>query len=111
MRRVRAASSKRTTGLRALDVAKRLLELGFHAPTVYFPLIVHEALMIEPTETESPQTVAALAEALIRIADEAREAKADADDAKSAPRTTPVGRVDEARAARHLVATFDQRRD
>jgi glycine dehydrogenase subunit 2 len=100
---------EKATGLRALDVAKRLLELGFHAPTVYFPLIVHEALMIEPTETESPQTVAALAEALVFIADEATAAGA-ADQAKAAPRTTPVGRLDEARAARHLVATFDQRR-
>src|SRR5207248_8484306 len=62
------ASLKKARGLRALDVAKRLLEEGFHAPTVYFPLIVEEALMIEPTETESPQTVEALAEALIRIA-------------------------------------------
>ena len=59
---------KKAKGLRALDVGKRLLEEGFHAPTVYFPLIVDEALMIEPTETESPQTVAALAEALITIA-------------------------------------------
>ena len=74
----------------------------------YFPLIVEEALMIEPTETESPQTVAALAEAFIQIADEALEA-GNADDAKAAPRTTPVGRVDEARAARKLVVTFDQR--
>jgi glycine dehydrogenase subunit 2 len=65
--------------------------------------------MIEPTETESPQTVAALAEALVFIADEATAAGA-ADQAKAAPRTTPVGRLDEARAARHLVATFDQRR-
>ena len=61
-------SLKKAKGVRALDVGKRLLEEGFHAPTVYFPLIVDEALMIEPTETESPQTVAALAEALISIA-------------------------------------------
>jgi glycine dehydrogenase subunit 2 len=105
---VSADSLEKATGLRALDVGKRLLELGFHAPTVYFPLIVHEALMIEPTETESPQTVAALAEALVHIATEAKEA-GNAGDAKAAPRTTPVGRVDEARAARRLVATFDQR--
>ena len=62
---------KQAHGVRALDVAKRLLEEGFHAPTVYFPLIVDEALMIEPTETESPQTLEALAESLERIADEA----------------------------------------
>ncbi|MFZ0170163.1 MAG: aminomethyl-transferring glycine dehydrogenase subunit GcvPB [Acidimicrobiales bacterium] len=105
-----AETLEKETGLRALDVAKRLLELGFHAPTVYFPLIVHEALMIEPTETESPQTVAALAEALELIATEARAA-GSAEQAKAAPRTTPVGRVDETRAARHLVATFDQRGD
>jgi glycine dehydrogenase subunit 2 len=96
------ASLKKTNGLKALDVAKRLLEEGFHAPTVYFPLIVDEALMIEPTETESPQTVAALADALKRIA-------GDPDDAKAAPRTTPVSRVDEARAARQLIPTFDAR--
>ena len=105
---VSAQSLERATGLRALDVGKRLLELGFHAPTVYFPHIVDEALMIEPTETESPRTVAALAEALVQIAQEARDA-GNAEDARSAPRTTPVGRVDEARAARRLVATFDQR--
>jgi glycine dehydrogenase subunit 2 len=105
---VSAEALEKATGLRALDVAKRLLELGFHAPTVYFPHIVHEALMIEPTETESPQTLAALAEAFVLIAKEARAA-GSADEAKAAPRTTPVGRVDEARAARHLVATFDQR--
>ncbi len=92
---------KRVKALRALDVAKRLLEEGFHAPTVYFPLIVDEALMIEPTETESPQTVAALAAALVRIAGD------DAGVPAQAPRTTPVGRVDEARAARQLLPTWD----
>ncbi|HKH87521.1 MAG TPA: aminomethyl-transferring glycine dehydrogenase subunit GcvPB [Acidimicrobiales bacterium] len=105
---VSAHSLEKDTGLRALDIAKRLLELGFHAPTVYFPHIVDEALMIEPTETESPQTLAALADAFLLVANEAREA-GSADEAKKAPRTTPVGRVDEARAARHLVATFDHR--
>ncbi|MGH9276975.1 MAG: aminomethyl-transferring glycine dehydrogenase subunit GcvPB [Acidimicrobiales bacterium] len=98
-----AASLKRRSGLRALDVAKRLLEEGFHAPTVYFPLIVEEALMIEPTETESPQTVAALADALITIASETGE------EARAAPRTAPVGRVDEALAARRLIPTYDAR--
>jgi len=96
------SSLKKSSGLRAVDVAKRLLEEGFHAPTTYFPLIVEEALMIEPTETESLQTLEALAAALQRIA-EAPE------DAAAAPRTTPVGRVDEARAARQLVPTFDAR--
>jgi glycine dehydrogenase subunit 2 len=87
--------------LRALDVGKRLLEKGFHAPTVYFPLVVQEALMIEPTETESPETVAAIASALLEIAQENPEMVA------GAPRTTPIGRADEARAARSLVPTWD----
>jgi glycine dehydrogenase subunit 2 len=94
-------SLKKAKGLRALDVGKRLLEEGFHAPTVYFPLIVDEALMIEPTETESPETLEALAEALIAIAGGAEG------DAAAAPRTTPVSRVDEARAARVLLPTWD----
>jgi glycine dehydrogenase subunit 2 len=94
---------KRASGLRAVDVAKRLLEEGFHAPTVYFPLTVDEALMVEPTETESPQTLAALGDALERIA------AGDGAAAREAPRTTPVSRVDEARAARRLVATWDAR--
>jgi glycine dehydrogenase subunit 2 len=96
-------SLKRQAGLKAIDVAKRLLEEGFHAPTVYFPLIVEEALMIEPTETESPQTLASMADALLRIAG------GTADDARQAPRTSPVGRVDEARAARQLIPTWDAR--
>ncbi|HVA74864.1 MAG TPA: aminomethyl-transferring glycine dehydrogenase subunit GcvPB [Acidimicrobiales bacterium] len=94
-------SLKKQKGLRALDVGKRLLEEGFHAPTVYFPLIVEEALMIEPTETESPQTLEALADALIRIAAD------PPGEGAAAPRTTPVGRVDEARAARTLLPTWD----
>jgi len=100
---VSAASLRRRSGLRAADVAKRLLEEGFHAPTVYFPLIVDEALMIEPTETESPQTLEALADALVAIA------AGTADDAHEAPRTSPVRRLDEARAARHLIPTWDAR--
>ncbi len=100
---VSAAGLARAHGVRAVDVAKRLLEEGFHAPTVSFPLVVKEALMIEPTETESPQTLAALADALVRIAEGASP------DDRHAPRTTPVGRVDEVRAARRLVATFDTR--
>jgi len=100
-----AASLRKRYGTRALDVAKRLLEFGFHSPTVYFPLIVDEALMIEPTETESLQTLEALAEALETIAAEA----AAGVPLGEAPRTTPVRRVDEARAARTLVPTFDAR--
>ncbi len=101
-----AARLRRQHGVKALDVAKRLLEEGFHSPTVYFPLVVDEALMVEPTETESLQTLEALADAFERIAG---EAAAGGDDATAAPRTTPVRRVDEARAARSLVPTFDAR--
>jgi len=104
-----AASLKKETGVKALDVAKRLLEEGFHSPTVYFPLIVEEALMLEPTETESLQTLEALATALETIAAEAR-VPGGAERAAEAPHATPVRRVDEARAARTLVPTFDARR-
>jgi glycine dehydrogenase subunit 2 len=99
-----SATLKRDHGVKALDLAKRLIEEGFHPPTMYFPLIVDEALMVEPTETESPQTVEALAGALLRIAAEA--AGDDGAAAHAAPRTTPVGRVDEVRAARQLVVTW-----
>jgi glycine dehydrogenase subunit 2 len=99
-----AAPLKATYGVRGLDVAKALLEEGFHSPTVYFPLIVDEALMFEPTETESLQTLESLAEAIERIAQRAID---DPDSLHRAPQTTPVSRVDEARAARHLVATED----
>ncbi|MHB1969369.1 MAG: aminomethyl-transferring glycine dehydrogenase subunit GcvPB [Acidimicrobiales bacterium] len=101
---LRATPLKDTYGVRALDVAKALLEEGFHAPTVYFPLIVDEALMFEPTETESPQTLEALAQAIERIAERAAR---EPEGLHRAPQTTPVARVDEARAARHLVATAD----
>jgi glycine dehydrogenase subunit 2 len=103
-----ASSLKKATGVRALDVGKRLLEEGFHAPTVYFPLTVDEALMMEPTETESLQTLEALAGALEAIAADAAEPDG-VERAHAAPHATPVGRVDEARAARQLVPTFDAR--
>ncbi len=86
--------------IRALDIAKRLMDFGFHPPTNYFPLIVHEALMIEPTETESKQTLDAFADALITIAEEARS---NPEILKSAPHRTPVGRVDEVKAAKDLI--------
>jgi glycine dehydrogenase subunit 2 len=89
-----------TPGVRALDVAKRLMDYDFHPPTNYFPLIVHEALMIEPTETESKQTLDAFAEALLKIAEEART---DPELLHSAPHKTPVGRLDEVKAAKALV--------
>ena len=88
------------TDVRALDIAKRLMDYGFHPPTNYFPLIVHEALMIEPTETESKQTLDAFAEAMLNIAAEARTAPQLLHEA---PHRTPVGRVDEVKAARELV--------
>ena len=103
-----ASSLKRATGVRALDVAKRLLEEGFHSPTVYFPLIVDEALMIEPTETESLQTLEAMASAFERIVAQCATPEG-ALAAMEAPHLTPVRRVDEARAARHLVPTYDAR--
>ena len=101
-----ASSLKKQFGVRALDVGKRLLEEGFHAPTVYFPLIVDEALMIEPTETESLQTLEALAQAFERIAADAVE-PGGTERARGAPHHTPVRRVDEARAARRLIPTED----
>jgi glycine dehydrogenase subunit 2 len=84
----------------ALDIAKRLMDFKFHPPTNYFPLIVHEALMIEPTETESKETLDSFAEAMIRIAGEAHD---DPDLLKSAPHDTPYGRMDEVKAAKELV--------
>jgi glycine dehydrogenase subunit 2 len=86
--------------VRALDISKRLMDYGFHPPTNYFPLIVHEALMIEPTETESKQTLDAFAEAMARIKEEARE---NPDLLHEAPHNTPVARLDEVKAARDLV--------
>lgn len=87
-------------GIHALDIAKRLMDFGYHPPTNYFPLIVHEALMIEPTETESKENLDAFAETLNRIADEAR---LNPELLHSAPHSTPVGRCDELKAARDLV--------
>jgi glycine dehydrogenase subunit 2 len=88
------------TGVRALDVSKRLLDYGFHPPTNYFPLIVPEALMIEPTETETKPTLDAFADAMIAIA---KEAHSDPAQVKAAPHRTPVRRLDEVKAARELV--------
>jgi glycine dehydrogenase subunit 2 len=91
---------KRDVGIRILDLAKRLLDHGFHPPTVYFPLLVDEALLIEPTETETKETLDAFAEA---VADIIREAEDDPTIAQNAPYTTPVRRLDEARAAKRPV--------
>jgi glycine dehydrogenase subunit 2 len=90
---------KKEHNVRTLDMAKRLLDYGFHAPTVYFPLIVSEALMIEPTETESKETLDTFADALIAIAN---EAASNPEIILAAPVTTPVKRLDEAQASRQL---------
>ncbi|MCX7027531.1 MAG: aminomethyl-transferring glycine dehydrogenase subunit GcvPB [Spirochaetes bacterium] len=90
-------------GIHTLDVAKRLIDYGFHPPTIYFPLIVPEALMIEPTETESKRTLDAFADAMLAIAEEARTAPQLLHDA---PSTTPVGRLDEVAAARNPVLCY-----
>jgi len=85
------------TGVKTLDVAKRLIDYGFHPPTVYFPLVVRGALMIEPTETESRQTLDAFVEAVLAIL---REAEENPELVQKAPHKTQLGRLDEARAAR-----------
>ncbi|MEO7728956.1 MAG: aminomethyl-transferring glycine dehydrogenase subunit GcvPB, partial [Burkholderiales bacterium] len=90
---------KDETGVSAMDFAKRLLDKGFHAPTTYFPLLVPECLLIEPTETESKQTLDAFVQAMVEILHEAR---AQPDLVKTAPHTTPVRRLDDVRAAREL---------
>jgi glycine dehydrogenase subunit 2 len=89
----------KTLNITALDVAKRLLDYGFHAPTMYFPLLVPECLLIEPTETETKATLDAFAEAMISIL---AEAKKDASLLKGAPYTQPVRRLDDVKAAREL---------
>jgi glycine dehydrogenase subunit 2 len=94
------APMKRDLHIRTLDLAKRLLDHGFHPPTVYFPLLVDEALLVEPTETETRETLDAFAEAVAAILREARE---DPQVARNAPYTTPVRRLDEAGAAKHPV--------
>lgn len=99
-----AKSLKKDTGTRAMDIVKALMDEGFHAPTVYFPLIVEEALMIEPTETQSLQTMDAMADAMLSIAD---KADTDPDSLHAAPVRTPVGRPDEAAAARHLRVSWE----
>ncbi|UCG44365.1 MAG: aminomethyl-transferring glycine dehydrogenase subunit GcvPB [candidate division WOR-3 bacterium] len=94
-----SGSNLKKYGVKTLDVAKRLLDHGLHAPTVYFPLIVPEALMIEPTETESIESCDAFVQAMKSIAE---EAATDPDALRAAPRKTPVRRLDEARASREL---------
>jgi glycine dehydrogenase subunit 2 len=98
-----ARSLKRDYGATALDVAKRLMDYDFHPPTVYFPLIVPEALMIEPTETESKETLDAFCDAMLEIA---REAATDPELLKKAPHNRPVRRLDEVRAAKHPIVKY-----
>lgn len=95
----------KSTGVTTMDVAKRLLDYGYHAPTIYFPLLFHESLMIEPTENESKETIDSFIAVMRQIALEARE---NPDLVKSAPHNTPIGRVDDVLAAKHPVTTFRQ---
>jgi glycine dehydrogenase subunit 2 len=94
---------KREHGISTLDVAKRLMDYGFHPPTVYFPLIVPEALMVEPTETETVETLDAFADAMVAIAREAAEAP---ELVREAPHTRPVRRLDEVRAAKRAIVRY-----
>ena len=98
-----ARSLKREHGISALDVAKRLMDYGFHPPTIYFPLVVPEALMIEPTETEAKETLDAFVDAMIAIA---REAEDDPEVIKGAPHGRPVRRLDEVKAAKRAVVKY-----
>lgn len=95
----------KSTGVTTMDVAKRLLDYGYHAPTIYFPLLFHESLMIEPTEVESKDTLDGFIDVMRRIAHEAAE---HPNDVKTAPHHTPIGRVDDVEAAKHPIVTFKQ---
>ncbi|MBO5549566.1 MAG: aminomethyl-transferring glycine dehydrogenase subunit GcvPB [Prevotella sp.] len=95
----------KSTGVTTMDVAKRLLDYGYHAPTIYFPLLFHESLMIEPTENESKETLDGFISVMRQIAE---EAKNDPELVKTAPHTTPIGRVDDVLAAKHPITTYKQ---
>ncbi|WP_067729967.1 aminomethyl-transferring glycine dehydrogenase subunit GcvPB [Oceanobacillus damuensis] len=105
---VLSGSRQKKLGVRTLDMAKRLLDFGYHPPTIYFPLNVEEGLMIEPTETESKETMDAFAEAMIQIAKEVEE---DPEMVLNAPHTTIVGRLDEVQAARKPVVRYTKEKD
>jgi len=98
----------KSTGVTTMDVAKRLLDYGYHAPTIYFPLLFHESLMIEPTENESKETIDGFVRVMRQIAE---EAKANPDMVKGAPHHTPIGRVDDVLAAKHPIVTYKQLSD
>ena len=95
----------KSTGVTTMDVAKRLLDYGYHAPTIYFPLLFHEALMVEPTENESLDTINGFIDVMRRIAE---EAKSEPETVKSAPHNTPIGRVDDVLAAKNPILTYQQ---
>lgn len=97
----------KSAGVTTMDVAKRLLDYGYHAPTIYFPLLFHESLMIEPAENESKETMDGFIEVMRRIAG---EAAAEPDMVKGAPHNTPTGRVDDVLAAKHPIVTYRQMR-
>ncbi len=100
---VLSAKYQKASGVHTLDIAKRLLDYGYHPPTIYFPLIVEEAMMLEPTETESKETLDTFVETMLKIADEVEQ---NAELVKSAPHNTVVGRLDETLAARQLVLRY-----
>ncbi|WP_050179744.1 aminomethyl-transferring glycine dehydrogenase subunit GcvPB [Domibacillus robiginosus] len=102
---VLSGSRQKKLGVRTLDMAKRLLDFGYHPPTIYFPLNVEECLMIEPTETESKETLDAFADVMIRIA---REVEEDPETVLNAPHTTVIGRLDEVKAARKPVVRWER---
>jgi glycine dehydrogenase subunit 2 len=103
-----SGSRQRAKRVKTLDIAKRLIDYGFHPPTIYFPLIVDEALMVEPTESESKETLDAFCEAMLAIA---REAEEEPDVVRGAPHEAPLRRLDEATAARRPYLRWRSARD
>ena len=95
----------KSTGVTTMDVAKRLLDYGYHAPTIYFPLLFHEAMMIEPTENESKKTLDGFINIMHTIAGEARETPKEV---LEAPHNTPIGRVDDVLAAKEPILNYRQ---
>lgn len=95
----------KSTGVTTLDIAKRLLDYGYHAPTIYFPLLFHQAIMIEPTETESKETLDEFIAVMRKIAE---EAISEPEMLRTAPHTTPVRRLDETTAAKHPILTYKE---
>ncbi|GAI65018.1 unnamed protein product, partial [marine sediment metagenome] len=104
---VLSAEDQKMKGVRTQDIAKRLLDFGFHPPTIYFPLIVKEALMIEPTETESKETLDAFASSMIQIR---KEIKENPSAVKEAPHNLSIGRLDEVKAAKELNLRWQEKK-